>query len=323
MGDTGVNLRRRHLGHTGLTVSEVGFGAWAIGGGFNVAGRAVGYGETNDDESLAALARAFALGVNFVDTADAYGMGRSESLIGKALKSSPRRVHVATKVGNVRRDPEPPRKDFSPEHIRQACDLSLHRLGVTSLDLYQLHNPSREVIADGRVWEVLRELKHKGKIAHFGISIGNPEEGLLAIQHGEVETIQLAYHLLDTRAATELFPEAEKRGVGIIVREPLANGLLTGKYGPGHRFADTDHRRDKYPPEKLQQVLARVEKLKALVRPERTLAQAAIRFALAPMAVSAVIPGVKTPRQAEENVAAASSAELTKEELALGGVNGT
>ena len=317
MSETGVNLRRRHLGHTGLTVSEIGFGAWAIGGGFNVAGLRLGYGETNDEESLAALARAFALGVNFVDTADAYGMGRSESLIGKALKSSPRRVYLATKVGNVRRDPEPSRKDFSPEYLRQACDLSLHRMGVTSLDLYQLHNPSREVIADGRVWEVLRELKHKGKISHYGISIGDPEEGLLAIRHGEVETIQLTYHLLDTRAATELFPEAEKRGVGIIVREPLANGLLTGKYGPEHRFADTDHRRDKYPPEKLQQVLARVEKLKALVRPERTLAQAAIRFALAPMAVSAVIPGIKTAQQAEENVAAALVPELTKEELAL------
>jgi aryl-alcohol dehydrogenase-like predicted oxidoreductase len=317
MGDTGMNLRRRPLGSTGLMVGEIGFGAWAIGGGFNVGGHAIGYGEVRDEESLAALARAFALGVNFVDTADAYGMGRSESLIGRALKSSPRRVHVATKVGNVRRDPEPSRKDFSPAYMRQACELSLHRLGVTCLDLYQLHNPSREVILDGRTWETLRDLKHKGKIAHYGISIGDPEEGLLAIQHGEVETIQLSYSFLEQRAAAQLFPEAAKRGVGLIVREPLANGILSGKYGAGHRFSDTDHRRDRYAKEKLEQILSRVERLKSLARPDRTLAQAALKFALTPTAVSTVIPGAKTAAQVEENVAAALTPELSQEELAL------
>jgi len=161
-------LNRRPLGHTGLMVGEIGFGAWAIGGGACVQGRGFGYGPTDDAQSLAALARAFELGMDFVDTADAYGLGHSEVLVGTALRAAPRRVCVATKVGTVRRDPELPRKDFSPEYIRQACDRSLNRLGITCIDVYQLHNPSREVIADPAVWAVLRELKDRSEERRVG-----------------------------------------------------------------------------------------------------------------------------------------------------------
>lgn len=309
-------LQMRLLGRTGMKISEIGFGAWAIGGGFNVAGRALGFGETDDQTSLAALAEAFDLGVNFVDTADAYGMGRSETLVGRAMKVAPRRIHVATKVGNVRRDPEPPTQDFSPAHIKAACDRSLERLGVTSLDLYQLHGPPRDVLESHAVWDTLRELKDKTKIAHYGISIGKPEEGLLAIEKGEVEAIQVVYNLLRREASKELFDEALKKSVGLIVRVPLASGLLTGKYAPGHRFSDKDHRRDTYPPEELAALLARVEKLRFLAAGTgRSLAQAAIKFCLAHPAVSVVIPGLKTPEQALENVAAASVPDLTPEEL--------
>jgi aryl-alcohol dehydrogenase-like predicted oxidoreductase len=307
-------LRRRPLGRTGLMVGEIGFGAWAIGGGACVKGLGLGYGATDDAESLAALARAFDLGVNFVDTADAYGMGRSETLVGKAIRASPCRIHVATKVGTVRQDPAPMRKDFSADYIRRACDRSLSRLGVTCLDLYQLHNPAREVIADERVWNTLRELKDKGRIAHYGISALSPEDGLLAIEKGEAETVQIPYHLLDARAAATLFPAAEKHGVGIIVREPLANGLLTGKYGPDHVFPDDDYRHSAYARGKLAAALKRVEALRFLATPGRSLAQAALKFALAPAAVSVVIPGAKTPKQVEENVAAAAAPDLTPEE---------
>jgi aryl-alcohol dehydrogenase-like predicted oxidoreductase len=305
------------LGSTGLQVSEIGFGAWAIGGGACVQGRGFGYGATDDAQSLAALARAFELGVNFVDTADAYGMGHSERLIGKAIKTSPRRVHVATKVGTVRRDPESPRMDFSPEYIREACDRSLSRLGVTCIDVYQLHNPSREVLGDKRVWDALRRLKDQGKIAHYGISIGDPEEGLLGMECGEVETIQLVYNLLDTRPADELFPAAQKRGVGIIVREPLANGMLTGKYRSGHVFAENDYRRSAYGGEKLDAVVKKAAAFGFLAQNTgRSLAQAALKFALAPAAVSVAIPGAKTPEQVVENVSAAQAPELSPEELA-------
>jgi aryl-alcohol dehydrogenase-like predicted oxidoreductase len=309
-------LSMRLLGRTGIKISEIGFGAWAIGGGWNVAGRGLGFGDTDDATSLAALQRAFELGVNFVDTADAYGRGHSETLIGQATRQAPRRVHIATKVGNVRRDPEPGLQDFSAVYVKSACDRSLERLGITMIDLYQLHNPPREVIAGNEIWDTLRELKDTTKIAHYGISIGNPEEGLLAIEKGDVETIQCVYNLLERDAAKELFDVAYKKSVGIIVRVPLASGLLTGKYKPGHQFSDKDHRKDSYPPEKLAAALARVEKLRFLTEgTRRTLAQAAIKFCLAHPAVSVVIPGIKTPEQAAENIAAATAADLTPEEL--------
>lgn len=304
------------MGRTGISVSEIGFGAAAIGGGAVVDGRGVGYGATNDAESLAALARAFQLGVNFVDTADSYGMGHSETLIGRAVRNAPKRVVVATKVGNVRRDPEPSRKDFSPDYIRQACVRSLNRLGVTCIDLYQLHNPPREVIEDPKTWNVLRELKDQGKIAHYGISIGDPSEGILAIERGEVETIQVVFNLLKRDAAKELFPLCVKHGVGVIVRVPLNGGLLSGKYGPGHVFPENDSRRQRYPPDKLAAELQRVDALRFLSENTgRTPSQSALKFSIAPDAVSVAIPGIKTAQQAEENVAAAAVPDLTPEDL--------
>ncbi|HYF50712.1 MAG TPA: aldo/keto reductase [Planctomycetota bacterium] len=313
--------QQRQLGRTGLRISEIGFGAWAIGGGFNVGGRGIGFGDTDDNVSLAALQRAFELGINFVDTADAYGAGHSEKLIGNALRRSPRRVIVATKVGNVRRDPEPPYQDFSAAYVKAAVERSLERLGVTILDLYQLHNPPRKVIEGNEIWDTLRELKDKSKIAHYGISIGDPEEGIIAIEKGDVETIQVVYNLLDRRPEKELFPLAERKSVGIIARVPLASGLLTGKYKKGHRFAENDHRKDLYSAEKLDAALERVESFRFLAENSgRTLAQAALKFCLSHPAVSVVIPGIKSPEQADENIAAAAVKDLTKEELArLGG----
>jgi aryl-alcohol dehydrogenase-like predicted oxidoreductase len=311
-----AKLQTRLLGRTGMKISEIGFGAWAIGGGFNVGGRGIGFGDTDDNTSLQALQRAFELGVNFVDTADAYGRGRSEMLVGRALKVSPRRVHVATKVGNVRRDPDLPIQDFSSAYIRQACDASLDRLGVTMIDLYQLHNPPLDVIGSHAVWDTLRELKEKSKIAHYGISIGDAREGILAIEKGDVATVQVVYNLLDRAAAGELFALAEQRSVGIIARVPLASGLLSGKHKPGHRFADNDHRKDSYPPEKLDAALRRVEQLRFLETPQRTLAQAALKFCLSHPAVGVVIPGLKTPEQVVENLGAVAVPELTQNELA-------
>lgn len=304
-------VRRRPLGQTGLLVSEIGFGAGVIGGGGN--------GTPDDQVSLAALARAFELGVNFVDAADSDGSGHCEALIGRALKSAPRRVHLAIKVGQVRRDSQTPRMDFSSEYLRQACDRSLSRLGVTCIDLYQLHQPPLEAIADPAVWDTLRDLKDKGKIAHYGISIEAPEAGLLAIEKGEVESIQIVYNLLERRAAKDLFPQAEKKGIGILVGEPLANGILSGKYRPGHPFAEHDLRRQKYPPETLAEALKRVERVRFLSENTgRTPAQAALCFALAHEAVSVVLPGIRTSRQVEENVEAGSARvpNLSTDELA-------
>ncbi|MCW8130126.1 MAG: aldo/keto reductase [Planctomycetota bacterium] len=308
-------MRRRDLGSTGIKVGEIGFGAAAIGGGAVVAGRGMAYGAVDDATSLAALARAFQLGVSFVDTADAYGMGHSETLVGKALRVAPRRVVVATKVGHVRRDPEPQAKDFSPEYIRKACDRSLSRLGVTCIDVYQLHGAPREVLENRATWDVLRELKDKGKIAHYGASIGAAEEGRIAVEAGEAETLQIPYHLL-SRGHASLFPFCQKHGVGVIVRIPLYHGLLTGKYAAGHVFPENDGRRQRFDAATLSGELARIEKLRFLTEQTgRTLAQAALRFCLASDVVSVVIPGIKTPQQADENALAAHAPELTPGEL--------
>jgi aryl-alcohol dehydrogenase-like predicted oxidoreductase len=308
-------LQMRLLGRTGLKISEIGFGAWGIGGGFNIAGRGIGYGNTDDAISLAALQRAFELGVNFVDTSDAYGSGHSEELVGKAIKLSPRRVHVATKVGHVRRDPQPSEKNFSREYVKNACDRSLERLGVTMIDLYQLHNPPLTVIESQEVWETLRELKDKSKIAHYGIAVGSPQEGIYAIEKGEAETVQITYNLLDREAAKDLFAVAERKSVGIIARSPLASGLLAGKFASSHRFPDNDHRKDAYPPDKLDPILQRVENFRFLERKGRSLSQAALRFCLAHPAVSVAIAGIKSPAQAEENVHAAFVQNLSDDEL--------
>jgi len=300
-------LQMRLLGRTGLKLAEIGFGAWAIGGG------STGQSTPSDEaSSLDALQRAFELGVNFVDTADSYGNGRSEELVGQAVKVSPRRVHIATKVGRINRDAQ----DFSAAHIKSACDRSLERLGVTIIDLYQLHNPPREVIESNEVWDALRELKDKTKIAHYGISVGNPEEGVLAIQKGDVDAVQVVYNLLDRDAADVLFGVAESKSVGIIARMPLATGLLTGQFSSGHRFADDDRRRKSYSAEKLDAAVERAEKFRFLSHGTgRTMAQAAIRFCLAHPAVSVVVPGIKTPYQAIEDIEAAGAPELTPAEL--------
>lgn len=310
-------MRLRSLGRTDLRVSEIGFGAWAIGGGFNIAGNPIGYGAVDEQTSLAALQRAFELGINFVDTADAYGAGLSEKLIGQALKSSPRRVYVATKVGNVRRDPEPGVQNFSRQYVLDACDQSLIRLGVNRIDLYQLHNPPINVIQGNEIWDALRELRDRGKIAYYGISIGASEEGVAAIEKGGVDAIQLVYNLLEREPERTLFPLAEQRSVGIIARVPLASGLLSGKYARGHVFAADDHRSRSFAGEKLAAALGRADACRFLSDGTgRTLAQSALKFCLANSAVSIVIPGIKTPEQAEENVGAANVPELTSEELA-------
>lgn len=310
------NLGRRPLGRTGLEVGEIGFGAWPIGGGFRLGGRGLGYGTVDDTESLAALERAFELGVNFVDTADAYGRGHSERLIGRVIEAASRRIYLASKGGIVRRDPEPPTKDFSRAYLRRACGRSLERLGVGCIDLYQLHNPPLEVIEGEEVWNTLRELKDKGRIAHYGISATTLEEARLAVERGDVESVQLPYNLLD-RQAEEFFDEAEEKGVAIIIRTALANGLLSGKYKAEHVFPENDLRRDRYPGEKLAEVLRRAAQFAFLSAPGtgRTPVQAALKFCLTHPAVSVVIPGAKTPAQVEENVGASTVPDFTDEEL--------
>ncbi len=298
-------MKYRKLGSTALEVSEIGFGAWAIGG--NQFGNS--YGPTDDEESLRAITKAVDLGCNFFDTADVYGHGHSEELLGRALKGRRRDVILATKGGSDFYH-TPSRLNFTEAHLLFAVEESLKRLGTDTIDLYQLHNPPFSVIESGRVFEPLEKLKAQGKIRYYGISIHDPHEGLLAMgmKIGKPSTIQVVYNYLRRDAAEELFPRALAEGVGIIAREPLANGFLTSKYTKDSVFPVGDIRHQ-WPSKYQAQLVTQTESFKkTLQQGSLTPAQAAIRFVLAQPAVSVVIPGCKIVEQAEENFKAADIA---------------
>lgn len=301
-------MKYRTLGRTGIHVSEIGFGAWAIGG--------ASYGTTRDEDSLKALATAWEHGVNFFDTADTYGNGHSEELIGKFLQGKREKAVIATKGGwdfyhgGVK-------KNFDPDYIRFACNQSLKRLQTDWIDIYQLHNPTLEMIEAGEIFQVLDELKSAGKIRFYGVSIYVPHEALAVIRSGKADTIQLIFNLIDQRQAGEVFPEAQAKGTGIIVREPLACGLLTGKYTAESRFPKNDHR-NRWIRERMANDLKKLERLKSLLPPDRiSLVPAALEFVLSFEAVSVVIPGAKTKAQVLEQVQASENPRLGPAEISL------
>lgn len=302
-------MKHRIFGSTGVKVSEVGFGAWAIGG--------VGWGPVNDDESVRALKRALDLGVNFFDTADVYGRGHSEKIVGRALKEHRKEVFIATKVGNDfyagGSEGKWP-KNFSESYIKTAIDRSLQRLQTDYVDLYQLHNPPEDILRKGEVFNFLEDLKSAGKIRFYGVSVTTPSEGVLALNQRGVSSIQVVYNMLEQEAAEVLLPAAKKRNVAIIARVPLASGFLSGKYTASSAFPEGD-RRKTWPAERIAEYIAKVEKLRFVTNSNRSMAQAALKFVLASDAVSTVIPGCKNDRQVEENVAASQADSLSREEL--------
>ena len=299
-------MKYRTLGRTGLKVSEIGFGCWAIGG--------TSYGPTRDEDSLEALETAWEHGVNFYDTADTYGHGHSEELVARFLKNKNRsEVVLATKAGwDFYHGGS--RKNFDPAYLRFACEESLKRLGIETIDLYQLHNPSLELIQRGEIAGVLEELKTQGKIRFIGISVHKEKEALTAIEDGRVDTLQLIFNLLDQRMAEKIFLLAKGKRIAVIAREPLACGLLTGKYTAGHEFAKDDHRR-RWTREKKETDLKKIEAVKAVLATRRlSLTRAALEYILDFDAVSTVIPGAKTRAQVLENLLAAEDPKLRIEE---------
>lgn len=298
-------MHYRKLGNTGLTVSEIGFGGWAVGGPADAAGTPMGWPRANDDESLAAIRRARDLGVTFFDTADSYGFGRSESLLGLVLARKRKDVVIATKVGVARDASGRIRKDFSREHIQHAVDGSLKRLRTDYIDVYQLHNPTLEELGRDDIHDAMDRLQESGKILVWGVSVTTPEEGLEVIRRGWGYVLQVLYNVLNQAPADELFPLAKQRGYGIIARVPLASGLLSGKYRPDTTFPADDVRQNFLTPKRLEEVLQRVDEAKSIIGgTARTLAEGALRFVLANDAVSTTIPGMRNVRQTEMNVAA-------------------
>ena len=292
-------MRYRVLGQTGLRVSIVGLGTMVHAGHF---------GPMKDSDSVSAIETALELGVNFIDTSDAYGAGYSETLLGNALKGNRQNVILATKGGNVMVGPNRGQRVFTADYIAKVMDESLQRLQTDYIDLYQLHNPSVDVIEKGEVWEVLARAKQAGKIRHYGVSINTMEEGVAAAKDGRSETIQVEYNLLVQEPAEKIFPITHQANIGIIARVPLRRGILTGKMTTADeaRFTGEDLRARSFKGEALAKELAKAEQLRFLAHGQaKSLGQAAIAFCLAHPAVGIAIAGARNAEQMRENAAAA------------------
>lgn len=292
-----------------IRVSEVGLGCWAIGG--NAYGNS--YGATDDAESIKAIKKALMLGCNFFDTADVYGHGHSEEMLGVALASSRQDVMIATKVGGAYMyGGEWGGMNFSEEYVRFALEQSMRRLRTNYIDVYQLHNPPYETIKEGEIFQPLRRLQQEGRIRFAGISVHTLDEGLAALEHAD--SVQCVFNMLDPRNY-ELMETAKRRGIAVICREPLANGFLTGKYTAASGFEPGDIR-SRFPRYYLEEIAAEVDELKKkFVHRNGTLAQLALKYVLSFDSVTAVIPGAKTEKQVEENIAASDMPPLTEAEL--------
>ena len=298
-------MRYRNLGETGMRVSEISLGTWAFGGD---------WGTVGEDDAYAALNRAVDLGVNFLDTADVYGDGRSERLIGRLLKDRPNdEILVATKAGR-RLDPHTS-EGYDHKNLSAFVERSLDNLGVEALDLLQLHCPPSETYRRDSTFEALDRLKEAGKLKNYGVSVEKVEEARVALDYPGVATVQIIFNIFRQKPAEEFFPLAEERGVGILARVPLASGLLSGKMSADRAFSEDDHRNfnrdgeafdrgETFSGVDFETGLEAVEELKVLVPEGNTLAQFALRWILMHPAVSCAIPGGKNPSQVEDNVAA-------------------
>jgi len=309
-------MQYRELGRTGFKVSAISFGAWAIGGT---------WGETDDAESLAALHRAVDRGVNFFDTADVYGDGRSERLLAQLRKARKEPIVIATKAG--RRLSPHVADGYNQANLTAFVERSLVNLQTDALDLVQLHCPPTDVYYRPEVFEAMDGLVKAGKIRHYGVSVERVEEAQKAIEYPAVKTVQIIFNILRQRPADQFLAEATRRDVGVLARVTLASGMLTGKMTRQSTFAPDDHRSFNRKGEAFdrgetfsgidyEQGLEAVEELKRLVPAGGSLAQLALRFILSFPAVTCAIPGAKRPSQVDENLAAADQPPLGEQTLA-------
>ena len=307
-------MKYRSLGKTGYKVSEVGFGAWAIG---------ASWGKVDDKTSLKALHSAADNGVNFFDTADVYGDGHSEQLIAKFLgeRRGKEKIYVATKAG--RRLSPHEASGYNGKNIEKFVDRSLKNLKTETLDLLQLHCPPNDVYYDPEMFESLDKLVKKGKIRHFGVSVEKVEQAIKAMEYPGVVSVQIIFNIFRQRPKELFFKLAKKKDVGIIVRVPLASGLLTGKYGLNSKFAKTDHRNfnrygqsfdvgETFSGVDYETGVKAVKKLEKIKPKEITMPEFALRFILDHSQVCVVIPGGKTSEQVTDNAKASSVRPLTK-----------
>jgi aryl-alcohol dehydrogenase-like predicted oxidoreductase len=309
-------MQYRTLGKTGFRVSDISFGAWAIGGS---------WGAVDDKESLAALNKAADCGVNFIDTADVYGMGRSERLLTQFKRDRKQDIVIATKAG--RKLPAQVVEGYTRENLTQWVDESLKNLAVDALDLLQLHCPPTALYYRPEVFGYLDDLVAAGKLRHYGVSVERVEEALKAIEYPGVKTVQIIFNCFRLRPAALFFEQALKKQMGILARVPLASGLLTGKLGRDSRFADDDHRAfnrhgeafdkgETFSGVDYETALEAVEEIRRLAPQGASMAQFALRWILMFEAVTCAIPGAKKPEQVADNCQASDLPALPPETMA-------
>ncbi|MGI4872385.1 MAG: aldo/keto reductase [Janthinobacterium lividum] len=311
-------MHYRTLGKTGFSISEISLGTWQVGGKWGEP-----FDHANADHILSAAVDA---GINFIDTADVYSDGESEKAVGRFVHSRPNeRVYVATKCG---RRSQPHTADaYQPAALRGFVEDSLRNMGLDTIDLMQLHCPPTEVYYRPEIFELFDRLKQEGKIQHLGVSVEKVEEGLKALEYPNVTTLQVIFNMFRQRPAELLFREAQRRDVGLIVRVPLASGLLTGKFSAGTTFGPDDHRQfnrqgaafdkgETFAGVDYATGLAAIEELKQLFRGQESLAPLALRWILLFPEVSCIIPGASRPEQLAANLQAEAVPSFSAEQLA-------
>lgn len=307
-------MKYRTLGNTGYKVSEISFGAWAIGGS---------WGAQSDSDSLEALQEAIEQGVNFIDTAAGYGNGRSERIIGKVLKERPESIRVATKTPPAE-GPWPPspycrwEDRYSEKHLRENIEERLRCLGTEAIDLLQLHTWTRAWNRDPQPFLILQKMKQEGKIRHVGVSTPEHDQNAVIdlMKADLVDTVQVIYNIFEQEPAAELLPVAQERNVGVIVRVAFDEGSLTGKFTEDYRFEEDDFRSGYFAGDRLPRTIKRVRAIeKEIEGSGLTMPQFALKFALSHPAVSCVIPGMRNRRQAQLNCAVSDLPDVPEEYL--------
>ena len=313
-------MKYRELGKSGISVSEIGLGAWELGGSYYLRDRSsanndpAGYDDVAADEAVATIHWGLEHGLTFIDTAPIYGDGESERRIARALQGRAEPVTVETKLCVFAEDGRY-RRVFTREVVEAEIEKSRQRLGVDVIDIDLLHSPSREEFGDGQSLDALRELKARGKVRWIGVSASyDPEHTLELIETGALDVLQIPLSILRPEMAEQVLPEARRRDVGVVVREPLANGYLTGAFDENTQFKPDDQR-SVWPRERHLASVRKARALEFLVGPERTLAQASLAWTLAQPGVCTVIAGSANRQQLEWNMAAADVPPLTKDEL--------
>ncbi len=312
-----MRMQYRNLGKTGFSISEISLGTWQVGGKWGEP-----FDPANADRILNAAVDG---GINFIDTADVYGDGNSEKAVGRLVRNRSERIYVATKCG--RRLQPHANEAYQPAALRQFVEDSLRNMQVDTLDLVQLHCPPTEVYYRPEIFELFDRLNDEGKVQNLGVSVEKIEEGLKAIEFPNVRTVQIIFNMFRQRPAELFFEQAKRREVGIIVRVPLASGLLTGKFDRNTSFDKDDHRNfnrqgdafdkgETFSGIDYETGLAAVDQLKSVFPGDNTLAHAALRWILTFDAVSCIVPGASKPEQLTSNLQAAEQPAPSAEQMA-------